>query len=191
MIAPPPLGKRGHRIAYVGRLEPYKKVDVLLRAVARLVDRFPDAEVVVIGRGSDRPRLERVAGEVGIAGRTRFTGFVEDAERDRLLAESRVCVCPSAKEGWGLTVIESNAVGTPVVATHAPGLRDAVRDEETGFLVAEGDVVGFADRIGRLLADDALAEQMSRDAVAWARRFDWDRAADDMAEALTSLRPAS
>lgn len=190
-IAPPPLGERGHRIAYIGRLEPYKKVDVLLRAAARLVDRFPDAEVLVIGQGSDRPRLERIAREVGMEGRTRFTGFVEDAERDRLLAESRVCVCPSAKEGWGLTVIESNAVGTPVVATHAPGLRDAVRDEETGFLVAEDDVGGFADRIGRLLADDELAEQMSSNAVAWARRFDWDRAADDMAEALTSLRPAS
>jgi len=188
-VAVPSLAERGHRISYVGRLEPYKKVDVLLRATAHLVDRFPEIRLVVIGRGSDQPRLERIAQELGLAERTRFTGFVDDAERDRLLADSRVCVCPSAKEGWGLTVIESNAVGTPVVATDAPGLRDAVRDGVTGFLVPEDDVEGFADRIGRLLAEDALTEKMSREALSWSQRFDWDRAADDMARALASLHP--
>ena len=187
-ITPADLGARGHRVVYLGRLEPYKQVDVLLRAMARLVDRFPNSEIVVIGRGSDQPRLERIAAAVGVADRTRFVGFVEDAERDRLLATSRVCVCPSAKEGWGLTVIESNAVGTPVVATHAPGLRDAVRDGKTGFLVRDGDVHGFADRIGSLLADDGLFRTMAAAARKWSLEFDWDRAADEMAEALASAR---
>ncbi len=187
-IAPAELGARGHRVVYLGRLEPYKNVDVLLRAMAQLADRFPDAEIVVIGRGSDQPRLERIAAAVGVAERTRFVGFVDDAERDRLLATSRVCVCPSAKEGWGLTVIESNAVGTPVVATHAPGLRDAVRDGKTGFLVGDGDVHGFADRIGSLLADDDLFRTMAAAARKWSLEFDWDRAADEMAEALASAR---
>ena len=68
----------------------------------------------------------------------------EGKERDRLLAESRVCVCPSAKEGWGLTVIEANAVGTPVVASDSPGLRDSVLDGKTGFLVPHGDVEALA-----------------------------------------------
>ena len=95
-----------------------------------------------------------------------------------------MCVCPSEKEGWGLTVIESNAVGTPVVAADAPGLRESVREGETGFLVDAGDIDGFAHRIGDLLADDALAARMSREALAWSREFDWDRAAADMAEAI-------
>jgi glycosyltransferase involved in cell wall biosynthesis len=99
-------------------------------------------------------------------------------------------VCPSAKEGWGLTVIEANAVGTPVVATDAPGLRDAVRDGKTGFLVAEDDVEGFADRIGSLLADDDLARTMAAAALEWSRGFNWDRAADEMAEALSATRRA-
>jgi glycosyltransferase involved in cell wall biosynthesis len=181
---PLPLASRARRIAYVGRLERYKNVDVLLRALALLLPRFPDAELAVVGQGADRARLERLAGELGVATRVRFAGFLDDAARDRLLASSRVCACASAKEGWGLTVIESNALGTPNVASDAPGLRDSVCDGETGFLVRVGDVEGFAARIGALLADDALAARMSIAAREFARRFDWERAADQMEAAL-------
>jgi glycosyltransferase involved in cell wall biosynthesis len=182
--APLPIARRRRRVVYLGRLEPYKRIDVMLRAVARLVDRVPDVEIVIIGRGQSRTALEAVARELGLAARTRFAGFVSDADRDALLAESRVCVCPSVKEGWGLTVIEANALGVPVVATDAPGLRDAVCDGETGYLVPEGDVGAFADRIGRLLAADDLAARMGDAAAAWARRFTWDAAAAAMARVL-------
>jgi glycosyltransferase involved in cell wall biosynthesis len=179
---------RRPRVAYLGRLEPYKNVDVMLRAVAGLVSRFPDVEILVIGRGSARTHLEALARELGLADRTRFTGFVTDAERDALLADTRVCVCPSEKEGWGLTVIESNTTGTPVVATDAPGLRDSVRDGETGFLVPRGSIEGFRDRIAQILENDALATQMSREALAWSKKFDWDVAATEMGDALEEAR---
>jgi glycosyltransferase involved in cell wall biosynthesis len=179
---------RPQRVVYVGRLEAYKHVDVMLRAMAQLGDRFPEAEIVVIGKGAARPALETLAAQLGIAERTRFAGFTSDAERDALLAESRVCVCPSEKEGWGLTVIESNTLGTPVVATNADGLRDSVRDGETGFLVEMGDVAGFASRIGALLENDALAMRMSKAALHWSKSFDWELAADEMAEALEDAR---
>jgi len=179
---------RAHRVVYLGRVEPYKHVDLMLHAVAELSDRFPDTEILVVGRGSALSGLKTLARELGIDERTRFTGFVSDAERDALLAGSRVCVCPSEKEGWGLTVIESAALGTPVVARDAPGLRDSVRDGETGFLVASGEVWEFADRIGELLADDALAVRMSKASLAWSKTFDWDVAADEMAEALERAR---
>jgi glycosyltransferase involved in cell wall biosynthesis len=188
--APPPLLARGRRVAYLGRLERYKNVDVLIRAVAALRGRFPEVELAVIGGGSDRTRLEGIAARTGIADRVRFTGFVSEAERDELLAHARVCVCPSSKEGWGLTVIESNALGTPNVASDAPGLRDSVREGETGFLVPVGDVAAFADRIGRLLGDDVLATRMSRQATAWAQRFTWDEAAKRMEAALETARKA-
>jgi glycosyltransferase involved in cell wall biosynthesis len=182
--APKPLRERPCRVSYVGRLEPYKRVDVLLRAAALLTERFPSLSLVLVGRGSDRPRLEALAKELALEARTSFTGFVSDDERDELLAESRVCVCPSEKEGWGLTVIEANAVGTPVVASDAPGLRDSVRAGETGLLAPPGDVATFASRIGALLQADAAAERMAAAALAWSRRFDWERAADEMALAL-------
>jgi len=184
LFAPLPITQRGQTLVYLGRLEPYKRVDVMLAAAGRLRQRFGDLELIVIGRGSDLARLERIAAEHGVADRTRFVGFVDDEERDRLLGSARVCVCPSMKEGWGLTVIESNALGTPVVATDAPGLRDSVIDGKTGYLVAEGDVAAFAQRIGEILSDDRLADELSEAALDWSREFDWDQAADEMADSL-------
>ena len=180
------------RVAYLGRLEPYKRIDLMLRALAGLVDRFPSLEIVLIGRGRSRAELERVTAKLGLESRTRFTGFIGEAERDALLADARVCVCPSVKEGWGITVIEVNSVGTPVVATDAPGLRDAVQHGETGLLVADGDAEVFTARLGdaiaELLADDALATRLSRAARDWSRGFDWDRSAEKMAEAVDAAR---
>jgi glycosyltransferase involved in cell wall biosynthesis len=183
-----PLRERPPRIVYVGRLERYKRVDVMLRAAAPLVAEHPALELVVIGRGGDQARIERVAGELGLAARTRILGFVDDDERDRWLAESRVCVCASEKEGWGLTVIEANALGTPVVASDAPGLRDSVRHGETGWLAPIGDVAAFRTRIAELLRADDAAEALARGGEEWARRFDWDVAADEAEAALARTR---
>jgi glycosyltransferase involved in cell wall biosynthesis len=190
-LSPGPLRERPARIVYLGRLERYKRVDVMLRAALPLLAAHPALELVVIGRGGDRERLEAVAAQLGLSSRTRFLGFVSDDERDRLLAESRACVCPSEKEGWGLTVIEANAVGTPVVASDAPGLRDSVRHGETGWLVPIGDVAGFSERMAALLAADDAAEAMAERALAWSRRFDWDSAALEMAAAIERARWAA
>jgi glycosyltransferase involved in cell wall biosynthesis len=192
-ITPPsqstrPVTERPCRVAYLGRLEPYKRVDLMLRALATLVEPFPALEIVLVGRGTARPGLEQLAVELGIAERTRFTGFVDDAERNALIAEARVCVCPSVKEGWGITVIEANALGTPVIATDAPGLADAVRHDETGLLVADGAAGAFTGRLASavadLLSDDARLAKLSAGALAWSKRFDWDRSAEQMAQAV-------
>ena len=156
-----PMAERPLRIAYLGRLEPYKRVDLLLRAVAALVSRFPGLELVVVGRGVARESLEALAAELGLAARVRFTGFVDDAERDATVADARVCVCPSVKEGWGITVIEANALGVPVVATDAPGLRDAVLHGETGLLVPCDDHQALAAAIQRLGATPALVARLA------------------------------
>jgi glycosyltransferase involved in cell wall biosynthesis len=185
---PSEIRARPCRVAYLGRLERYKRIDLLLRACAGLAARFPQLELVLIGRGAERERLEALAAQLGIAERTRFSGFVSDAERDALLADARLAVCPSVKEGWGLTVIECNALGVPVVATDAPGLRDAVRPGETGRLVADGDAAAFTERlrdaIGALLADEPELGRLAKGAHRWAQRFDWERSADGMAEAV-------
>jgi glycosyltransferase involved in cell wall biosynthesis len=189
--SPLPIARRGPNVIYVGRLERYKNVDLLLRAVGRVAERVPNVSLQVVGEGSDRARLESLATQLGVDQRTRFTGFIDASERDALLAGARVCVCPSSKEGWGLTVIEANAVGTPNVTSDAPGLRDSVRDDETGFLVAEGDESGFAERITALLLDDGLAERISRAACSWSRRFDWGRAAEEMRAAIEGARASA
>ena len=179
---------RGARIAYFGRLARYKQIDVMLRAAAKLVERFPELQLDIIGKGTDSEYLAGVARNEGIGDRTHFHGFVDDEERDRLIAMARVFVCPSTKEGWGLTVIESNALGTPVVATDAPGLQDSIENDRTGFLVPDRDVDAFADRIGRLLADDALWRRMSDAGLEWSQHFDWNVAAEQMGRSLEAAR---
>jgi glycosyltransferase involved in cell wall biosynthesis len=179
-----PIARREPLVVYVGRLEAYKRIDLVLEAIAQLAVRYPDLRLALLGRGAERSRLERRADALGIRNRVEFAGFVSDAERDAWLARSRVCVCASHKEGFGLTVIEANAVGTPNVASDAPGLRDTVRHGETGFLVAGPDPARFAERIDALLGDDALAERMSRAALAWSQRFDWEIAAGAMERSL-------
>ncbi len=172
-------GGRPPRLVYLGRLEPYKRVEILLRVVRSLAESVPGLEAWVIGRGTAEARLRRLSRELGVDARVHFTGFVSDAERDAILARSRVCLCPSLREGWGLTVIEANAAGVPVVASDAPGLRDAVRHGQTGFLVGGESDADFARRTEDLLRDDVLADRMSRAAVEWAHRFSWDSAADE------------
>jgi glycosyltransferase involved in cell wall biosynthesis len=135
-----------------------------------------------------RESLEALAKELGMTDRTRFTGFIDDRERDEIVAHTRVCVCPSEKEGWGLTIIESNALGTPVVATDADGLRDSVRDGETGYLVANRDVESFGMRIREILDNDELALRMSKRALEWSRTFDWDTSAEEVGAAIQDAR---
>ncbi len=187
-LEPPPFEERPLRAIYLGRLEPYKRIERLLRATAALAPRFPALELVLVGRGRSRASLEREARALGIAERTRFVGFVSDQERDTLLAGSRVAVCPSEKEGWGLTVIEANALGTPVVATDAPGLRDAVQHDVTGLLVPDGPAEAMSARLAqamaRVLEEPGLGPRLSACARGWARGFDWDRSAEATARLL-------
>jgi len=106
------------------------------------------------------------------------------------VATARLAVCPSVKEGWGITVTEANALGVPVVATDAPGLRDAVRDGETGVLVPDDAPEAFskqlADAIEALIEDPVRLARLASEARAWARRFDWDASGEQMARAIES-----
>jgi glycosyltransferase involved in cell wall biosynthesis len=137
-----------------------------------------------VGEGDDRVRLESLAAELGPAGSVSCTGFVSDARKVELLQQMWVMATTSSKEGWGLTVLEANACGTPVVASDVPGLRDAVRDGETGTLYPYGDVPALAARIVKLLRDVELRTRLGENAIAWAKTFDWDVAADRALEVL-------
>lgn len=166
-------------LLYVGRLKRYKGIDVLLEAVARLAGRGLDVRLLVAGRGDDRGRLGRVAAALGVTGRVRFLGYVDEAEKVRRLRRAWVAVYPSPKEGWGITNVEAAACGTPVVASDSPGLRESVRHGESGFLVPHGEPGAWADAIERLLTDPGLRERLGRGGIRHAAGFSWDRAADE------------
>jgi glycosyltransferase involved in cell wall biosynthesis len=84
------------------------------------------------------------------------------------------------KEGWGITTIEANACGTPVIAADVPGLRDAVAAGQSGLLYPFGNIEMLADRIAAVIEDSILRQQLSEGAVRWAQRFSWDKSAEQM-----------
>ena len=98
----------------------------------------------------------------------------------RQLNQMSVAVNCSAKEGWGLTVIEANACGVPVVASDVPGLRDSVVDEKTGLLYEYGNIEQLAQKIALILRDENLRNRMRMDALEWGRSFNWEESAKKM-----------
>ncbi len=162
---------------YVGRLKRYKGLEIALRALAEARRARPDVTLEIAGQGDDRPRLERLAGELGLGDGVRFLGFVTEAEKRRLLRRAWAVVYPSPKEGWGISNVEAAACGTPALASDSPGLRESVRHGETGFLVPHGDVRALAERMVALAADATLVVRLGRSARAFAEQLSWERAA--------------
>lgn len=171
-------------IGYFGRLKKYKSVDHLLHALPEIMRQVPNLRTVIVGEGDDRPRLEAIVKASGLEGAVEFTGFVAVERKISLLQQMWFKVTTSSKEGWGLTVIEANACGTPVLASNVEGLRDAVRDGETGLLYEFGNVADLAAKAVTLLTDAGGRARLSANAVQWARRFDWGRAAEETIKKL-------
>jgi glycosyltransferase involved in cell wall biosynthesis len=171
-------------IGYFGRLKKYKSVDHLLQAFVRVKLSVPEAELVIVGDGDYRKALESLAFALGISSSVRFTGYVSEEEKVKLLQQMQFMVNTSAKEGWGLTVIEANACGTPVLGSNVPGLRDAIKDNETGLLYDYGNVEQLSQKMILLLKDERLRSQLTEGAINWAKTFDWNVVARQTVEIL-------
>ncbi|WP_329484066.1 D-inositol-3-phosphate glycosyltransferase [Kribbella sp. NBC_01484] len=170
-------------LAFVGRIQPLKAPDLLIRAAARLLERDPSLRerliVAIIGgpsgNGMEHPEAHaELARALGVDDVTRF---VKPMERpvlaDWYRAASVVCV-PSYSESFGLVALEAQACGTPVVAAAVGGLSTAVLDGQTGLLVRGHSVDDFADALGRIATDPLTRESMSRAAVKHAQGFGWE-----------------
>jgi glycosyltransferase involved in cell wall biosynthesis len=162
---------------YLGRLRRYKRVDVLIRAFARF--RRPDAVLEIAGTGPELPRLRELARSLDLSRRVRFLGFISESDKLSLLRRAWATLLASPKEGWGITNLESAACGTPVIAYDAPGLRDSVRDGETGYLVSDNTPDAFAAAMRRIVEEPARVERLGAAARRFAESFTWERAAGE------------
>lgn len=189
-VVPPGVDKTTHRalddgrnreplVVWIGRLEPYKRADVAIDAIAEVIASIPAARLVFVGAGSARASLESRARSRGLGDRVRFTGFVSEEEKIRWIQDAAVVVQTSEKEGWGMTMIEASICNTVPIASNVEGLRDSVRDGETGLLVRYGDPHALAAAIVRVLTDSALRDRLLTGGKAWSERFEWDAVADD------------
>jgi glycosyltransferase involved in cell wall biosynthesis len=174
-------------VVYVGRLKRYKGLEVVLQGLAGLTAYSLEPRLLVVGRGDDRPRLERAARSMGVAERVQFLGYVPEERKVELLQRAWVNVYPSPKEGWGLTNVEAAACGTPSIASNSPGLRESVNDGVSGYLVAHTDPEAWVERLRDILADDDRRRDMAVGAVEHAAGFSWDRAATKTEQSLVQI----
>jgi glycosyltransferase involved in cell wall biosynthesis len=175
------------RFLYVGRLKRYKGLDLAIEALALARRSCPGLRLDIAGTGDHRPALERLAAELGQGSAVRFHGFVSEARKISLLRAAWANLFPSPKEGWGITVVEAAACGTPSLASDSPGLRDSVRHMETGYLVPHGDVGALAARMLELAGNPALVARLGVAARRFAERLTWERSAAETERHLQDI----
>lgn len=178
-------------LMFAGRLQPLKAPDVLLRAVALLLERDPALRSRLVvpvvggpsGSGLEHPEsVAQLADALGIADVVRFVPPVAQSElADWYAAATLVCV-PSYNESFGLVAVEAQATGTPVVAAAVGGLTTVVRDGSSGFLVEGHDPADYAAVMARIVDKPQLRAELSRGAVAQAAEFTWDVTAERTVE---------
>jgi glycosyltransferase involved in cell wall biosynthesis len=161
--------------SYLGRLKKYKGVQWVIRAFAAMT--VPSARLEIAGAGDYRPQLEVLARSLDLGERVRFLGRVSEAEKLAVLRRSWALVFASPKEGWGITNLEAAACATPVVASNSPGIRESVRDGQTGFLVPHADIGAMSAAMRRVAESRELVDRLGRAARAFAETFTWERAA--------------
>ncbi len=167
-------------IACVTRLKKYKGTHLLLRAMPLIRKEIPGIKLIVTGRGDYEPELLRLTRRLGLDDCVEFAGFISNEKKAELCQRAQILVNPSAKEGWGLSVIEANACGTPVVAADVPGLRDAVVDGETGLLYPHSDTDALARAVIRLLKDNELRMRLGKNSLELSQKFNWQKASEEV-----------
>lgn len=169
-------------IAYFGRLKKYKSIDHLFFAFAQIVKNYPDARLHILGKGDFLTSLQKLAVDLNIHNRTTFFGFVSEMDKIDLLSSAWVVVNTSMKEGWGITNIEANACGTPVISANVPGLKDSVSEGLSGLLYEYGNINQLANMLDTILSDINLRNRLSEGSIKWASMFSWDKSAKLMLE---------
>ena len=171
-------------IVAVGRLVPVKRFDLLIQAFARIRDQHAEARLVIVGDGYERAELEALIRTLDLKEAVTLAGRVSDDELLGLYRQAWAVASASSREGWGMTLTEAAACGTPSVATRIPGHTDAVADGQSGLLVdgEAGLVTGLLD----VVDDHALRQRLQAGALDHAAGFTWDRTALETLEALAA-----
>jgi glycosyltransferase involved in cell wall biosynthesis len=190
--ARPPLGEPP-TVAFAGRLWPKKGVDVLLRAMARVVAEIPQARLILAGDGPERPALEGAIAELGLSPAVAVLGHRPREELEQLLAGAWVQAVPSRwEEPFGLVAAEAMMRGTAVVASNSGGVSELVSEGRTGFRVPAGEPEALAQALVRILRDRELAERMGAEARAVAlAELSEDRTVERFLDVYDRLRPVS
>jgi len=176
-------------VVYVGRVKRYKRLDHLIKSIKMVKQRVPDIECIIAGKGDEKVyrELRNLSERLGLEAIIRFEGEVSEERKFKILKKAWVYVIPSMKEGFSISALEAQALGIPVVGYKVAGLVDCVENGVTGLIVSDGDYKALAKAIIRLLLNDELRLEMSRNAIQRALSFSWDHSADRFLEFMLQV----
>jgi len=196
------LSKHCRLILFVGRLDPLKGLDTLIRAMCKLTEIEPETSkglcLAVIGGDDDENGpdlsnelecLDRLKNEVGISDLVIFLGSRTQTTLPYYYSAAEVCVVPSFYESFGLVALEAMACGTPVIASRVGGLQHTIEDDVTGFLVPAGDADALAEKLRLILSDRNLRERLAANAHHRAQAYTWQSVADRILNLYAELWP--
>jgi len=166
--------KATNSLIQVGNLIPSKRVDVTIRAFAKLLENNPQMELTIIGQGPLRGELEALCDQLGVSASVHFLGQLPNAEVFHQMCRSGIFVMASKPEGFGIVYLEAMAAGCVVVGTEGEGIADIVENGKNGFLVPADDVSAVCDVIGICLADPQRADAIAEQGRKTAREMTWE-----------------
>ncbi|MDO8468258.1 MAG: glycosyltransferase family 4 protein [Candidatus Peribacter sp.] len=181
------------RILYVGRLEAMKGVDVLLRALARVLEVRKSSggengiHLRIVGSGSEEKALKHLADDLQLSEHVTFVGFVPTPRVFEEFAQAQIFCGLSRSEALGNVFLEAQAAGCAVIATHTGGIPDIVEDGRTGLLVSPDDAEGAAQAMQKLLSDSHKWQELAKAGMASARTYDWQGIVSRYEEVYRSL----
>lgn len=176
-VAPDPSLRQNNErlLLYVGRLMPWKGVDSAIQALASI----PNATLLIAGDGEERGKLEQLATQLAVRDRVRFLGVVPRNDLPRLYSSVDLLLATSfASETFGISLVEAQACGLPVVATRFGGFPEVIDEGRTGLLVPPRDHQAMATAVSSLLDDPSRRAAMAQSAPAWASQFLWHSVVD-------------
>jgi glycosyltransferase involved in cell wall biosynthesis len=174
--------EKNFTLIFVGRLKRAKLPDHAIKAFNIVKKQIPEARLWIVGDGYLKSELQKIAGD-GIT----FFGKVSEKEKYELMSRAHALIVPGVREGWGLVVIEANSVGTPAIGYNVHGLRDSIRDGENGLLVKQNSPEAMAKAIMKLYNDEKLRNQLSENALEYAKQFSWDKSAEEFEKVVEGV----
>ena len=169
---------------WLSRVHRYKGIWTALEAFEIFSKSHPEVQLKIVGGGPLLKKLPAWIKSHGLDGKVELTGFVSAARKYELLSSSLALLQTSYKEGWGLTVMEAAQLCKTTIASDVPGLRDSVRDGETGFLFPSGDAAACASAMEKIYSDAELRASLGKNAKRYAESFSWEKSARETLELL-------
>lgn len=171
----------------LSRVVAYKGIQHAILALPHILKEVPKAKLIVIGKGPYLPELIKLTNNLALTNHVTFTGYLSEQEKIEMLIRARVLVFLSTREGWGNNILEANALRVPAVGWNVPGIKDAIRDDDTGFLVPSGDIDLLVNKVTTLLTDDLRWNQMSQNAFTWAKEHTWENTQSSISNVVQNL----